>query len=118
MTLNPGEVEVIVIQDTTFNGPDHRTLGPLKAGDTVTTAAGVYADWLVENGFAAYPEDFKPEGSKELSELDALIAAAEGEGDEGDEGEDGADEIEPETTETPKAQPAKPAKPGPKKKGV
>lgn len=113
MALNPGEVEVIVIQDTTFNGPDHRTLGPLKAGDTVTTAAGLYADWLVEHGFAAYPGDFTPDvPNPDLQDLDALIAAAEEQA--GAESDAALAEMAEETEEPADKPVAK--KPGPKKK--
>lgn len=77
MQVNPGEVEVIVLQDTTFNGPDHKSLGPLKSGQSVLTAAGVYAEWLVEHGFACYPEDFQSADEENpLAELDQLILEA------------------------------------------
>lgn len=76
MPLQINEVEVIVLRETTFNGPDHRTLGDLHPGDRVITSAGLYANWLVENGFAAFISDF--DGAiASMEELDEQLKQAE-----------------------------------------
>lgn len=39
-------VEVVILQDGRYNGPDHNTLGELKAGDVATIAGGEYYAFL------------------------------------------------------------------------
>lgn len=39
-------VEVVILQDGRYNGPDHNTLGECKAGDVVTIAGGEYYAFL------------------------------------------------------------------------
>lgn len=53
----PGSVQVVVIDECTFNGPDHMTLGPLHLGDFVYTHES-YVAHLLQEGLVCMPEDF------------------------------------------------------------
>lgn len=69
-------VEVIVIQDCTFNGPDHRSLGKLFMGDHVQTHE-CYVAHLLDAGLICMPEEFanldKLAAESDLADIDAEI---------------------------------------------
>lgn len=106
--LNPGEVEMIlIVEEAVINGPNHRSLGTLHAGDSFVTAEGPYADSLRTSNIAVYISDFKPSmlTKDALKDLDDQIKAATAEEAEEADGEeeetgDGPPRLVPETQMT------------------
>lgn len=76
-SLKPGEVEVIVIESCSFNGPDHKSLGKLEPGDRVITHES-YLRHLLDAGLVCMPEEFEAldtiEAEGNLADFDAELA--------------------------------------------
>lgn len=130
-------VEVIVIQDCSFNGPDHRSLGKLFMGDHVLTHE-CYVPHLLDAGLICMPEEFanldKLAAQADLADIDAEIermiaeqerlqleakeggaeaeaAASFGEEEEEGEEEEGEEDAEPEAVAVAPKKPAAAKKP-------
>lgn len=44
-------VEVEVLLEAAYNGPNHKSLGVCLVGSTIRIAGGSYADWLIDQGY-------------------------------------------------------------------
>lgn len=78
--LPQGAVEIVVLQDCVINGPDHRSLGQLHAGDIVLTHES-YLPHLRDNNQACLSSELGESdidaAQLELDELERALAEAE-----------------------------------------